>query len=152
MPDVKIHLSDRAKGLMVDEDLKKRMLFEQNEKSKGRGYLLWLFLGWFGAHRFYAGKTKSAVVQMVLSLTVVGLAVTFWWWLIDAFLVPDMINERNLKTIDMIYGPEKKGGAAPGEPGEIPSELDAKRQAMLEDLRATGYRKERRDSFSELYR
>ena len=138
---------------MVDEDLQKRMLFEQNEKSKGTAYLLWLFLGWFGAHRFYAGKTKSAVLQMVLSLTGVGLLlVTLWWWLIDAFLVPDMINERNLKTIDMIYGPEKKGGAVPGDPGEIPTELDAKRQAMLEDLRATGYKKERRDSFSELYR
>lgn len=138
---------------MVDEDLKKQMLFEQNEKSKGVAYLLWLFLGWLGAHRFYAGKTKSAVVQMLLSFTVVGFVlVTLWWWIIDAFLIPGMINERNLKTIDMIYGPEKKGGTALGEPGEIPTELDARRQAMLEDLRATGYKKERRDSFSELYR
>ncbi|WP_252260224.1 TM2 domain-containing protein [Erythrobacter aurantius] len=138
---------------MVDEDLKKQMLFEQNEKSKGVAYLLWLFLGWLGVHRMYAGKTKSGIAQMLLSFTVVGFVlVTLWWWIIDAFLIPGMINERNLKTIDMIYGPEKKGGAAPGEPGQIPTELDAKRQAMLEDLRATGYKKERRDSFSELYR
>jgi TM2 domain-containing membrane protein YozV len=138
---------------MVDEDLKKQMLFEQNEKSKGVAYLLWLFLGWLGVHRMYAGKTKSGIAQMLLSFTVVGFVlVTLWWWIIDAFLIPGMINERNLKTIDMIYGPEKKGGAAPGEPGQIPTELDARRQAMLEDLRATGYKKERRDSFSELYR
>ena len=128
-------------------------MFGQKEKSKGVAYCLGLFLGWLGVHLMYAGKTKSGIAQMLLSFTVVGFVlVTLWWWIIDAFLIPGMINERNLKTIDMIYGPEKKGGAAPGEPGQIPTELDARRQAMLEDLRATGYKKERRDSFSELYR
>jgi TM2 domain-containing membrane protein YozV len=138
---------------MVDDDLQKRMLFEQNEKSKGVAYLLWLFFGFLGVHRFYAGKTKSGLAQMLLSFSVVGfLLVTLWWWILDAFLIPDMINERNLKTIDMIYGPAKPAGSRSDAPGEIPADLDAKRLAMLEDLRATGYRKERRDSFTELYR
>ena len=153
MPDVKIHLSDRAKGLMVDEDLKKQMLFEQNEKSKGVAYLLWLFLGWLGVHRMYAGKTKSGIAQMLLSFTVVGFVlVTLWWWIIDAFLIPGMINERNLKTIEMIYGPLKQDSAGDDAPRDAQGELDSKRQAMLEDLRATGYKKERRDEISRLYR
>jgi len=137
----------------VDEDLQKQRLFEQNEKSKGVAYLLWLLFGWLGVHRFYAGKTKSGLAQLLLTLTGIGfLFVTFWWWLIDAFLIPDMINERNLKTIDMIYGPEQPQPLAQESAPRLPPELDSKRAAMLEDLRTTGYRKKRSDEISRLYR
>lgn len=137
----------------MDDNLQKQMLFEQNEKSKGVAYILWLLFGWLGVHRFYAGKTKSGLAQLLLTLSVVGFVlVSLWWWLIDAFLIPDMINERNLKTIDMIYGPEREENAEETEERELPVELDEKRQRMLEDLRTTGYRKERRDEISRLYR
>nr|WP_263314529.1 TM2 domain-containing protein [Mammaliicoccus sp. Marseille-Q6498] len=60
-------------------------------KSLGVSYLLWFFLGAIGAHRFYYGKTGSAIVILLLTLF------TSWWtfgiivliWLIiDAFLIP----------------------------------------------------------------
>lgn len=137
----------------MDDNLQKQMLFEQNEKSKGVAYVLWLLFGWLGVHRFYAGKTKSGLAQLLLTLSVVGFVlVSLWWWLIDAFLIPDMINERNLKTIDMIYGPERKENAEEIEERKLPDELDEKRRRMLEDLRTTGYRKERHDEISRLYR
>ena len=44
--------------------------------------LLW-FLGPIGAHRFYARKTASAVVMLILTCTVVGLVITAIWWLFD---------------------------------------------------------------------
>lgn len=44
--------------------------------------LLW-FVGLFGAHRFYAGKTASAVVMLVLTCTVFGILITAIWWLVD---------------------------------------------------------------------
>ena len=44
--------------------------------------LLW-FIGLFGAHRFYAGKTTSAVIMLLLTCTVFGMFITFFWWLID---------------------------------------------------------------------
>ena len=44
--------------------------------------LAW-FLGVFGAHRFYAGKTGSAIVMLILTCTIVGMLITCVWWLID---------------------------------------------------------------------
>lgn len=136
---------------------KKEMVFEANEKSKGVAYLLWLVFGWLGVHRFYAGKTGSGLAQLLLTLSAVGFVVTFVWWIVDAFKIPEMINEHNLGVIDMIYGPErsvaeKSEQFADGRNRELPNETDERRQAMLDDLRQTGYRKERPDPISRLYR
>lgn len=48
--------------------------------------LAWL-LGVFGAHRFYVGKTGTAVTMLVLSLTLVGLIVTGIWTLVDMIII-----------------------------------------------------------------
>jgi len=129
----------------MDDNLHKQMVFEENRRSKGVAYLLWLFTGWFGGHRFYAGKTKSAAVQLVLTLTGIGFLVTFFWWLADSILIPGMINESNFETLEMIRG-GPMDARPEGEP-PIPStpQLDHKREAMLNELRSTGYKKERRD-------
>lgn len=44
--------------------------------------LAW-FLGVFGAHRFYARKTASAIAMLVLTCTVFGIFITAVWSLID---------------------------------------------------------------------
>lgn len=76
----------------------KRMLIEQriaNEKpSTGAAYLLCIFVGVIGAHRFYLGRTGSAIAMLLISLTFVGLVVTAIWALIDLFLIPSMIREK----------------------------------------------------------
>ena len=139
----------------MDTLQQKELLFEENEKSKAVAYLLWLFFGAFSAHRFYAGQTKSAVVRLImLFVPVIGWAILALLWLLDLFLIPGMINERNLKTIDMIYGPEKPAPAQEKEeaPKAIANEVDERRQKMLDDLRQTGYRKERPDPIAKLYR
>lgn len=53
-------------------------------------YLLWFFLGIFSAHRFYLGKTGSAIVQILTYLILIG----FIWLLIDAFLIPGMVQQK----------------------------------------------------------
>lgn len=137
----------------MDTIQQKELLFEENEKSKAVAYLLWAFFGAFSAHRFYAGKTKSAVVRLImLFVPVIGWAILTLLWLFDLFLIPGMINERNLKTIDMIYGPQKPQAVEKEAPRELTNETDSRRQAMLDDLRQTGYRKERPDPISRLYR
>ena len=66
--------------------------------------MLWFFLGGFGAHRFYLGRTASGIGQLLLLLLgwiplFAGWFVLGIWWLIDAFLIPDIIRADNLQTI-----------------------------------------------------
>jgi TM2 domain-containing membrane protein YozV len=74
------------------------MLIEQriaNEKpSAGAAYLLCIFAGVLGAHRFYLGRKGSAIAMLILSITLVGLIVTAFWALIDLFLIPSMIKDK----------------------------------------------------------
>jgi TM2 domain-containing membrane protein YozV len=84
-----------------------QMLAEQrlsnDKKSTFVAYLLWFFLGGFGAHRFYLGKTKGAVAQLLLliigwvtAVIFIGFALLIAlgiWLIVDAFLIPGMIAE-----------------------------------------------------------
>jgi TM2 domain-containing membrane protein YozV len=83
-----------------------QILIEQrvaNEaKSTGAAYLLWFFLGGLGAHRFYLGRVGSGVVMFVLFVVgwitlVAGIGAIFLvvvgiWVLVDAFLIPGMVQ------------------------------------------------------------
>lgn len=136
------------------ESMKKQIVFEANRKSVGVAYLLWLFLGGFGVHRFYAGATKSGVAQLILLISVVGWLVLLPWLIIDLFLIPGLVRERNVETLSMLGYREEQPDAeefGPPEPPRPLTDADRRREAMLEDLRQTGYRKERRP-FSETYR
>jgi len=71
-----------------------QILIEQrvtNEaKSVGAAYLLWFFLGFLAAHRFYLGRPGTAILQILSYLILIG----FIWWIIDAFLIPGMIQRH----------------------------------------------------------
>lgn len=54
-----------------------------SEKKILPAFLLGVPFGIFGAHRFYAGKTQTAVAMLVLTLVGIGAPVTVFWWLID---------------------------------------------------------------------
>lgn len=133
----------------MDENAHKQMVFEANRKSVGIAYLLWLFLGAFGVHRFYAGATKTGIMQLVLAISVVGWLVLIPWLLADLVLIPGIVRDENMKAIGMLAhsGSQRPDQAAP----KALTAADRKREAMLDELRSTGYRKERRDT-SHLYR
>ena len=133
----------------MSDDFHKQMMFEQNRKSVGLAYLLWFFFGAFGVHRFYSGRTGSGIAQLILTLTGIGLLVVIPWLLIDLFLIPGIVREENLKSLGMMgHGPRSGEEPRPAQPRrQLDSNgLDPRREAMLEDLRKTGYRKERRDT------
>jgi TM2 domain-containing membrane protein YozV len=46
-------------------------------------WLLCLFFGVFGAHRFYVGKTRTGIAMLVMLLIGIGAPVTVIWWLVD---------------------------------------------------------------------
>jgi TM2 domain-containing membrane protein YozV len=75
-----------------------KILIEQrisNEKpSMGTAYLLCIFLGLFGGHRFYLGHKGSAIAMLILTCTIVGIVVTFFWHIVDYFLIPGMVREK----------------------------------------------------------
>ncbi|MDB5601129.1 MAG: hypothetical protein JWN71_3173 [Xanthobacteraceae bacterium] len=90
----------------VSGDARAMMMFEANKKSMPVSYLLWFFLGGFGGHRFYNGKTGSAVAQLLLTIFGIlllfayglGLLLLFpvWIWvLVDAFLIPGWVKNQN---------------------------------------------------------
>ncbi|UBM62168.1 NINE protein [Candidatus Sulfidibacterium hydrothermale] len=61
-------------------------------KSKVAAYLLWFFLGFLSAHRFYLGKYGTAILYLFTG-QLFGIG-----WIIDAFLINGMVEQYNLKT------------------------------------------------------
>lgn len=87
--------ANEGAGRLTDS---KRMLIEQrvaNDKpSTGAAYLLCIFLGFLGAHRFYLGAKGTGIVMLLLSLTFFGMIISGPWAFIDLFLIPGMIKDR----------------------------------------------------------
>ncbi|MDR0908638.1 MAG: TM2 domain-containing protein [Spirochaetaceae bacterium] len=83
-------------------------------KSTGISYLLWLFGGVFGLHRFYLGKIGTGLIYLCTG----GLA--GFGWLYDLFAMPRLVREANAVS-GLIYteGPvyiHQGGGSILGHP------------------------------------
>jgi TM2 domain-containing membrane protein YozV len=71
--------------------------------SVGTAYLLWFFLGWAGAHRFYLGKVGTGILYLFTGgIAGVGLFV-------DLFRIPSLVREANfrLRYHDELFGPAR---------------------------------------------
>ena len=79
----------------LSTDARALMLFQVNKKDICVAYALWFFLGYFGAHNFYLKRTGVAVAQLILTLTIIGLVINFFWHLVDAFLIPGFVRREN---------------------------------------------------------
>jgi TM2 domain-containing membrane protein YozV len=75
-----------------NQDLLIEQRVQHEAPNKLVAYLLWLFLGWIAAHRFYAGKPGSAVLMIIAWLC--GFVPGFLWWIVDAFLLSGLIDNR----------------------------------------------------------
>ena len=53
------------------------------DKSIAVYLVLCWFLGIFGAHRFYAGKSGTGIFMLLLTLTIIGIVITGIWSLVD---------------------------------------------------------------------
>lgn len=79
--------------LSVDQQLLIEARISNEQKSAGVAYALWFFLGIFSAHRFYLGRPMSAVFQILSYFILIG----FIWWLIDAFIIPSMVEQHRAR-------------------------------------------------------
>lgn len=65
-------------------------LYTYPRKRAWVAFLLWLFLGWFGGHRFYLERHGTALLML---FTAGG---ALLWWIIDGFQVAGMVRSYNL--------------------------------------------------------
>lgn len=92
---------------MSMNDAQTVMMYDATKKSLPVSYILWWFLGTFGAHRFYMGRTGSAIAMLVITLVsipltlilvgILGFMVIGVWWLVDAFLIPGIVRDYNMR-------------------------------------------------------
>ena len=81
-------------------------------KEMSSAYLLLIFLGGLGIHRFYLNRTGSAVAMLLMSIVgwstslfIVGwffVAAVWVWMIVDLFLVPSMVREHNARNAAMV--------------------------------------------------
>jgi TM2 domain-containing membrane protein YozV len=86
---------------VTDRDLIEiESLVEGKAKNRLAAYAFWFFLGWLGAHRFYAGRTKSAFCMLALTLTGIGLPISIFWWMADAIVLNSILEEERELLFD----------------------------------------------------
>lgn len=96
------------------EAARMQMTYDAHRKSVAVAYLLWFFLGGFGAHRFYLGHAVSGAAMLglsvfggILAIVLIGIPALIAvgiWWVVDAFLIPGMARVRNLELADALNG------------------------------------------------
>ena len=78
----------------MEPTTQEKILIEQRVTNEGPSivlaYVLWFFLGAFSAHRFYLGRTGTAILQILLNCILVGLI----WDVLDLFLNPGMVRAK----------------------------------------------------------
>ena len=81
------------------------MQYDANKKSALAAYVLWCFMGLFGAHRFYLGEKGTGAGMLIITLASLGLMfvsigfstifITIIWAFVDLFLIPGMTRKYN---------------------------------------------------------
>ena len=93
--------------------IEQRAVYNQEKKSMVVAYVLLLFLGGLGLHRFYLNQIASGAILCALSLISMAfplvLLVTACWLLVDLFLTYDIVNQHNGGVVESIKKTEQKG-------------------------------------------
>lgn len=83
-------------NLLYKQDLSSKQLamveseLEAKKKSPVVAWLLWIFLGGLGGHRFYLGNTGYAVCMLLFNWCTAGI-----WGLVDAFFINKHLVKKN---------------------------------------------------------
>lgn len=83
-------------------------------RKKLTAYLLLFFLGYFGAHRFYARKKQSACMLLALSVLQVFIILTTFMDPASVWLVPQYAAYRNIDAfMGLLSSPSLVPNASP---------------------------------------
>lgn len=97
--------------------LRKQLEYENSRKSVGVAYMLWFFLGWLLAHRFYLRQMKgvlriwgfiaAAIVFGLITDSPVLIIVGFWGLagllILDVFRIPSLTKSANQRILNQHY-------------------------------------------------
>lgn len=84
-----LHQLTTQERILVNSEVEKR------KKSTVAAYLLWWFTGVIGGHRYYMGKTGSAVAMTLITVLTFGIGaiVTGIWAFVDVFSISKWLQE-----------------------------------------------------------
>ena len=92
-----------SKDTEIDRLIKQQQVMMSHaaqSKSVGVAYLLLIFLGLIGVHRFYLGRAGTAILFYWVGW--VTLILPFIAWVIDLFILPEIVRKENLKLLEML--------------------------------------------------
>lgn len=89
----------------IDQQQLWQLQYQAQARSPVAAYLMLIFLGLFGVHRFYLGREGTAVAQLVCTVTVIGLPVSVVWVLVDAYLTHQYVTDWNTRLIERLQNP-----------------------------------------------
>lgn len=113
-------------GAQVGMDAQTMMAYDTHKKDMAIAYVLWYFVGIFGAHRFYMGQNGSGAAMLTLTIVsiplffvVIGIftyLAVFIWWIVDAFILHEWVKNHNFHLMHSL-------GIAPPPPYAPPMQL-----------------------------
>ena len=86
-----------------------QMRLEEQKKNAIIAYILWWFLGFFGAHRFYMGKSNAVTmliitivsfITMFIVVGYIGIVAMLIWWILDGISLHKWVKAYNLDLIN----------------------------------------------------
>ena len=86
-------------GLTTEQMMLVEQRVTNDGPSSGVAWLLLLFVGLVGAHRFYLGRTTSGFLMILSNLTLIG---GFIWVFVDLFLLSGMVRARREEIRDRL--------------------------------------------------
>ncbi|WP_220752044.1 TM2 domain-containing protein [Apilactobacillus xinyiensis] len=106
---------DREEAFLNEEesrlDPQSQLFVESKIANDGKqpvvAWLLWFFLGTFGAHRFYMQESNAVtmlvltLIGYVLAIVLIGfifLLATWIWWIVDAFSMMNWLKADRLRV------------------------------------------------------
>ncbi len=88
---------------MEDTQVKALVRFEAEKKSIAAAFILAIYLGMFGGHDYYLGDVGKGIIKLILTLTVIGIIVSFIWVIVDLFGMPARVRQKNRTLAHAIF-------------------------------------------------
>lgn len=117
-------MAENRESLTLDQQYVLKRIYKRKKRKKSRAYLLWLFTGLLGGHRYYLKHYKSAILMSLIFAAAVAVGWFTWylllvinacWAIHDVFFISkwcSTVNEQiHQKVIsDLIKSSQTTGG------------------------------------------